>query len=89
MDVLSDKILTALKHYRCDACDVFLDAGLSDDDLTPDELRVIQAARADRWQILPASQYRKVVSKDCGEFQTNRYRPDVLDICQRREFFDY
>ena len=62
-------------------------SGISDDELSPDDLLIVQAARADRWRILPHRQYVKLIYKGDG-LQAYRARPDMDALCHRLELFD-
>lgn len=87
MTIIRQTLPHARKSYPCDACAAFCRSGLGDDDLTFDDLLIVQAARADRWRILPNRQYVKLIYRDDG-LQTYRARPDMDDLCHRLELFD-
>ena len=88
MQVLSNTVQTARKHYPCDACRAFLLSNYGQQDVTADEWLVIEGARADGWKITLGSPYRKLVLSDGGEIMTARNRLDVEAICERYELFD-
>ncbi len=87
MTTLSITRPVARKSYLCDACDAFRLSGISDDELSPDDLLIVQAARADKWRILPHRQYVKRIYKDDGLLQTYRARPDMDWLVDRLELF--
>ena len=88
MQVLSNTIQTARKHYSCDACQVFLRSNYGRDDVSADDWLVIEGAQADRWKITPGSKYRKMVLKDGDDILTVRNRLDVESVCKRHDLFD-
>ena len=79
---IRDEIVKARKHYFCDACALFQDASIPDTDLTPDELLIVQAARADNWKIKPGDKYRVAICVDDG-ISTFRARLDMNSIIPR------
>lgn len=71
MHIFIDKIIRAKKPYRCDASDLWDDAGYTHAECETDEQRIaIELARADGWMILPGQCYRRVVGVEDGEFFT-------------------
>lgn len=86
--VLRDTVQTARKHYPCDACHLWLDAGLDQQDVSADEWLVVQGARADKWRITPGMHYRKVVYIDGGAWYTYRARLDMDHLCEQQNLFD-
>lgn len=56
----TDKIVTAKKHYRCDASEQWNCAGYSLAECETGEQQLVEAAEADKWRILPGQAYRKV-----------------------------
>ena len=87
MRVVSDTLQRARKYYRCDACKTFYRSGYSEADLTPDEIRALDAAEADDWMIKPGSMYRRLVVSSDGRAMTMRYRLDVEAVCIRHDLF--
>lgn len=86
--ILSDKIVTAKKHYQCDASYVWGQSGFSADDCeTKDQAMMVGAAEADKWKILPGQAYRKVVMKQDGELVTYRARPGMDAVCRELGLF--
>jgi hypothetical protein len=84
---IRDEIVTAKKHHFCDACKTFHDAGVLDSDLTPDELLIVQAARADKWKIKPGDKYRVAVYV-YDNITIFRARLDMNNICQKYNLYD-
>ena len=59
--VFTDKVVTAKKHYRCDASEQWRRAGYTVADCETSEQRmIVEAAEADKFRILPGQAYRKV-----------------------------
>ena len=88
--VFMDKIVTAKKHYRCDACEEWIRSGYSLDDCeTSDQRLIVEAAEADKWRILPGQHYRKVTGIHEGDFCTYRARPGMDALCFELGFWDY
>ena len=87
--VFTDKIVTAKKHYRCDASEKWLRSGftLSDCD-TSDQRLSVKAAEADKWRILPGQAYRKVTGIHEGKFCTYRARPGMDSVCIDLDMWD-
>ena len=88
MIALSEKAPVARKKYPCDACNIFLDSGLTEADMTEAEWRATRSAKKDRWAILPGMQYRKSVSIEDGVFYTYRARLDMDAMCAAHRLFD-
>lgn len=88
MQVLSNTIQTARKHYSCDACQVFLRSNYGRSDVSADDWQVIEGAQADRWKITPNSKYRKLTIKYGPYILTVRNRLDVEAVCHRHDLFD-
>lgn len=84
---IRDEIVTARKFHFCDACEVFQGAGIDDSDLTPDELLIVRAARADNWKIKPGDKYRVAVYV-YDKISTFRARLDMNSICQEYDLYD-
>lgn len=81
--VLTDKIVLARKHYKCDACEEWNRAGYTLRDCATNEQRlIVQAAEADRWRILPGQRYRKVVGIFERDLCTYRARPGMDTVCR-------
>lgn len=87
MTVLSRKTPIARKSYLCDACEAFRRAGIGDDELSKDDLLIVQGARADKWRILAHRQYVKHTYKDGGDLMTYRARIDMDALANRLELF--
>lgn len=84
---LIDTIRTARKEYRCDASEIFRDAGLGPDDMDEDgDWEIVQKAKADGWVIKSGDKYRFVRSIESGLFETYRARLDMDDLCMRLDF---
>lgn len=87
--VLTDKIVTAKKHYRCDACEQWNRAGYTVSDCETNEQRmIVGAAEADKWRIFPGQAYRKVIGIHEGNFCTYRARPGMDSVCIDLDLFD-
>lgn len=80
-------IQTAQKEYRCQASDWVCNADLAEDEYAPEDWQAVEKAKAERWRILPGTQYVKTVGKWDGEFQTFRARLDMDDICRKYDFY--
>ena len=88
--VFMDKVVTAKKHYRCDACEEWRRSGYSLDDCeTSDQRLIVEAAEADKWRILPGQPYRKVTGIHEGDFCTYRARPGMDTLCFELGLWDY
>lgn len=80
--VFADKIVTAKKHYRCDASEQWRRSGYTVDDCETSEQRlIVEAAEADKWSILPGQKYRKLTGIHDGDFCTYRARPGMDELC--------
>ena len=87
--VLTDKIMTARKHYRCDASELWRRSGYTVADCETSEQRLmVEAAEADKWRILPGQLYRKVKGIYEGELSTYRARLGMDSVCHDLELFD-
>lgn len=87
--VLSDKIVTARKHYLCNASEQWWRSGYSIDDCdTSDQKQIVEAAKADKWKILPGQKYRKVTGIHEGELCTYRARCGMDSVCLELGLFD-
>jgi hypothetical protein len=84
--VLTDKLVQARKHYRCDASDRWHANGYTIDDCETSEQRlIVEAADADKWRILPGQMYRRITGVFNGKLTTYRARPGMHDILGRLE----
>ena len=89
MRILSDKIVTAKKTHRCNACETWVDFGASlTDCATNDQRLVVEAAIADKLRILPGQQYRKVVGIGDEGFFTYKARPGMDSVCRALGLYD-
>ena len=80
--VFTDKIVTAKKHYRCDASEQWRRAGYTVAECeTSEQRRMVEAAEADKWRILPGQAYRKVIGIHEGKLSIYRARPDMDAVC--------
>ena len=87
--VFTDKVVTAKKHYRCDASEQWNRAGYTLDECETGEQRmIVEAAEADKWRILPGQAYRKVIGIHDGAFCTYRARPGMDAVCNDLDLFD-
>jgi hypothetical protein len=87
--IFTDKIVTAKKHYRCDACEQWLRAGYTVDECeTSDQRLAVEAAEVDMWCILPGQAYRKVIGIHEGEISVYRARPGMDAVCRDLDMWD-
>lgn len=87
--VFTDKIVTAKKHYRCDASEQWNRAGYTPNDCETDDQRLmVEAAEADKWRILPGQAYRKVTGIHEGNFFTYRARPGMDAVCHALDMWE-
>jgi hypothetical protein len=77
----------ARKSYKCDAYLRIMDL-MNDEDFTPDELLVMQAARADGGKIIKGMRYDKTTGKYDGEFSVWRAREDTLAIYFKYKLYE-
>jgi len=86
--ILSDKIHTARKKYRCDASGCWIYSGYElQDCVTSDQRLHVEAAQADGWKILPGQKYRKIVRIWEGDFYTYRGRIGMDAVCNELELW--
>jgi len=86
---ISDRIVTARKHYKCDAYREWIRAGYTQDDCeTSDQRLIVQAAEADNGIIRPGQPYRKVVMVHEGSLCTYRARICMETVCRDLGLFD-
>lgn len=82
--VLTDELVQARKHYKCDASYWWDRSGYSPDDCETSEQRlIVEAAQADRWRILPCQKYRRVTGVFEGRLTTYRARPDMQSVIEQ------
>lgn len=86
--IISDKIVTARKAHRCDACRTWIDSNYSEADCTDKQRMAVAEAEADNWRILPGQKYLKMVYVECGDLMTYRARPDMDAVCNELDLFD-
>ena len=87
--IFTDKIVTARKHYRCDASEQWRRFGYTVADCKTSEQRMmVESAEADKWRILPGQAYRKVTGIQGGEFSTYRARPGMDAVCRDLGMWD-
>ena len=87
--VFTDKIVTAKKHYRCDASEQWRRSCYTVADCETSEQRLmVEAAEADKWLILPGQAYRKVTGIHEGDFCTYRARPGMDAVCADLDMWD-
>ena len=88
MGVISEITVKAKKGYPCDACAVWDNMGMALEDCQTDEQRkIVQAARADGWRILPGQLYLKTVYSEGGAMRTYRARPGMDVVCRELDLF--
>lgn len=78
----------ARKEYHCQASDWICNAGWSDEDYEPEDLKIINNARDENWKILKGTEYLKVSGKWEGDFSVFRARKDLDIICNKYELYD-
>jgi hypothetical protein len=89
MQILRDETITARKIYHCDACRIFDNSGIGEDDLeSSDDWLIYKLAEVEEFKIHPGQKYRKCVYKDGGEIITYRGREDMDSLCQKYELFE-
>jgi len=88
ISLLTDEIRVAKKHYRCDACDAWLDSNYGQKDVDADDWLTVEAAEACGWKILPSTEYRYIRYVEDGRFITVRHRLDMERVCYKYELFD-
>lgn len=87
--VLTDKIVTAKKHYRCGASKQWMRSGYTVAECETSEQRlIVEAAEANKWRILPGQAYRKVTGIHEGEFSTYRAMPGMDAVCRDLDMWD-
>lgn len=87
--VFTDAVVTAKKHYRCDASEQWNRAGYTLAECrTVQQRLMVEAAEADKWRILPGQAYRKVTGINDGAFCTYRARPGMDAVCNDLDLFD-
>lgn len=84
----TDELRQARKSYPCDASQHWLDCGVPDDECSPDQLLVLQAARADGWKILRGQTYRYARGIFEGHMATYRARPGMESLCHDHGLYD-
>lgn len=85
----SSKLVTAKKHYVCQASEQWNRAGYTIDDCeTSDQRLMVEAAIADKWRILPGQKYVKMVGIWDGKFGVYRARPGMHAVCDELEMWD-
>ena len=79
--IAAPKEVVARKHHECNACYWFCRAGYADSEFEPDDLLVIQAARANKWRILPGEAHMVSVCRgDSGMPQRLRFKQPMANI---------
>ena len=86
--VLKHELRTARKHYRCDATQWFHDCGMGRNDLTAEQLLMLDAAEADKGRILPGQAYYYTRGVHEGAMFTWRARPGMDRICRDHGLYD-
>ena len=89
MGVISGGILQAKKKHHCDACAVWDNMGMAMEDCQSDyQRKIVQAAQADGWRILPGQMYLKTVYSEDGAMRTYRARPGMDYVCRELGLFE-
>ena len=82
-------MVTARKHYYCDASYFLMRSGYTVDDCTTDDQRlIVEGAIADGFGIRPGQEYRKVIGKQDGDFVTYRARPGMDSVIRELNLVD-
>jgi hypothetical protein len=87
--IFTDRIVTAKKHYNCDASYFWNRAGFTLNDCeTSEQKLIVEAAESDKFKILPGQAYRKVTGIYEGDFCTFRARPGMDSVCHDLDLYD-
>ena len=87
--VLSETIVCARKHYLCDASECWNRYACDESDCqTSDQRLMVEAARADKWKILPGQKYVKIIGVHEGEICVYRARPGMHAVCIELGLFE-
>lgn len=87
-DIISDTTQIAAKSYPCAACEIWLNTGYDQSDVSAGDWLIVEGAKADNWRIHKGTKYRKIVSVDNGQFSTYRLRLDMDALCQRLNLYE-
>ena len=72
------------KDYICDASVIFLEHDLAEGlELSPEDQRTVEKARAEEFKILKGTQYLRLHGKWEGHWASFVAREDMNDICRR------
>ena len=89
MSTIRETTVEAKKTYHCDACAVWDSMGMALEDCQTDEQRkIVKAAQADGWRILPGQMYLKTVYSEDGAMRTYRARPGMDYVCRELGLFE-
>jgi DNA gyrase inhibitor GyrI len=70
----------AKKEYNCDASAWLDNDGKCTDDMTPEQIKIYDSARAERFKIKAGSQYIKQTGMIGGEWAVYRARIDMHEL---------
>lgn len=76
----------ARKEYPCEAAYWVLNR-LDFEDLTSEDLAIVNQAKSERWKILKGTEYVKLSGMYEGEFSEFRARKDLDEICKKYELY--
>lgn len=92
VETISSIERTARKDHE-DSAGVWIRECLSDirtcGELTFSEFRTIAKLKANRWKILKGEKYIDCVTKQDGELYQFKYKPEVNEICQKLNLYQY
>ena len=87
--MLTDNIVQARKHYKCDACEQWNRSGYTINDCeTNDQRLIVEADIADNFKILRGQTYRKLIGIQDGSVCTYRARVGMDSVCRDLEMWD-
>lgn len=87
--VLKDEVRTARNFYPCDASRWWFACGcVRDDELTPEQVLVLQGAGADKFKIRAGQRYHYQRGVVEGRMVTWRERLDMGSLCRAYNLYD-
>jgi len=87
MQILIEQIRKANKEHRCDACYWWDRSNYGEQDVTPDEWKVIESAQQDGWKIVKGQKYLFQSFVYDGMIQTFKGRLDIDEICKKYDLY--
>jgi hypothetical protein len=82
----------ARKDHHCDSCAYIRDTVYKDEapyKFTEDDLKVWEKAKANNYRIKKGDPYRKVIGVYDGQMQEFKCIPELDDICNRLDFYEW